>query len=50
VSDLVVYDVIEASSDGRTLLVSVVAPARAADPIFEAVDDGGIRISLRGAP
>jgi hypothetical protein len=50
VSDLVVYDVIEASSDGRTLLVSVVAPLRAADPIFEAVDDGGIRISLRGAP
>jgi hypothetical protein len=47
-ADLVVYDVIESSSDGRTLLVSIVVTGDAADQVFDAAEDGGVRLSLRG--
>lgn len=47
VSDVVVYDVATASSDGRTLLISVVVVDEQAGVIHAAVD-GGIRLSLRG--
>lgn len=47
-SGLVVFDVVESSSDGRTLLVSVVVSADQAAAIFEASDETGVRLSLRG--
>lgn len=46
--DLVVYDVVESSSDGRTLLVSLVVDEGIADRVFAAADDVGVRLSLRG--
>lgn len=47
-SNLVVFDVIESSSDGRTLLVSLVATSDDAALIFDASDGNGVRLSLRG--
>ena len=47
-ADLVVYDVVESSSDGRTLLVSLVVGQGTADRVFAAADDVGVRLSLRG--
>jgi hypothetical protein len=47
-ADLVVYDVVPSSSDGRTLLVSVVASQAQAGQLFEASSDGGVRLALRG--
>lgn len=47
-SDLVVFDVVESSSDGRILLVSVVVSAEEASTIFDASEAGGVRLSLRG--
>ncbi len=46
--DLVVFDVVESSSDGRNLLVSVVVTAPQAAAVFDAADSGGVRLSLRG--
>lgn len=46
-ANLVIFDVVESSSDGRTLLVSVVVTADQAAAVFEA-DEDGIRLSLRG--
>lgn len=48
VADLVVFDVAESSGDGRTLLVSVVVTADQADVIFDASEQTGVRLSLRG--
>ena len=48
VADLVVFDVVPSSSDGRTLLVSVVASQGEAGALFEAAEDGGVRLALRG--
>ncbi len=47
-TDLVVFDVVESSSDGRTLLVSVIVPNDRAGAVFDAAADGGVRLSLRG--
>lgn len=47
-SDLVVFDVVESSSDGRILLVSVVVSPEQAAEVFEASEQTGIRLSLRG--
>lgn len=47
-ADLVVYDVVPSSSDGRTLLVSVVATQSQAGLLFEAASGGGVRLALRG--
>lgn len=47
-ADLVIFDVVESSSDGRTLLVSVVVSPDQAASIFEASDETDIRLSLRG--
>ena len=47
-SDLVVFDVVESSSDGRTLLVSLVVDEGTAGRVFAAADDVGVRLSLRG--
>ncbi|MGI9595709.1 MAG: SAF domain-containing protein [Acidimicrobiales bacterium] len=47
-SDLVVFDVVESSSDGRNLLVSVVVTAQQASAVFDAADSSGVRLSLRG--
>lgn len=46
--DLVVFDVVPSSSDGRTLLVSVVASQAQAGRLFDAASDGGVRLALRG--
>lgn len=45
---LPVYDVVESSNDGRTLLVSLVVPELDAAAIFDAAEAGGVRLSLRG--
>lgn len=45
---LAVYDVVESSNDGRTLLVSLVVDDGAAAAIFDAAEAGGVRLSLRG--
>ncbi|MEM9654586.1 MAG: SAF domain-containing protein [Actinomycetota bacterium] len=45
---LPVYDVVESSNDGRTLLVSLVVRDRDAAAIFDAAEAGGVRLSLRG--
>lgn len=47
-SDLVVFDVVPSSSDGRTLLVSLIVTGEQAGPVFGAADDGGVRLALRG--
>jgi hypothetical protein len=47
-ADLVVYDVVESSSDGRNLLVSIVVTADQAAAVFDAAEGGGVRLSLRG--
>ncbi len=47
-ADLVVYDVVESSSDGRNLLVSIVVSAEQASMVFDAAEAGGVRLSLRG--
>lgn len=47
-SDLVVFDVVESSSDGRTLLVSVVVTPIQAAEVFNAAVESGVRLSLRG--
>lgn len=47
-ADLVVFDVVESSSDGRNLLVSVVVTAPEAAAIFNAAETTGVRLSLRG--
>ena len=49
-ADLVVFDVVPSSSDGRTLLVSVVVDDGRAGPLFEAAAEGGVRLALRGSP
>jgi hypothetical protein len=47
-ADLVVFDVVESSSDGRALLVSVVVTTDEAAAVFDAADRTGVRLSLRG--
>ena len=47
-ADLVVFDVVESSADGRNLLVSVVVTADQAAAVFEAAESSGVRLSLRG--
>ncbi len=47
-ADLVIFDAVESSSDGRTLLVSVVVSAEQAAAVFEASEADGVRLSLRG--
>lgn len=47
-SDLVVFDVVSSSSDGRTLLVSLIVTGDQAGTVFGAADDGGVRLALRG--
>jgi hypothetical protein len=48
-ADLVVYDVVESSTDGRNLLVSVVVTSDQAGSVFNAsAGSGGVRLSLRG--
>ncbi len=47
-SDLVVFDVVESSNDGRNLLVSIVVTESEAAAVFEAADGSGVRLSLRG--
>ena len=46
--DLVIFDAVESSSDGRTLLVSVVVNTEQAAAVFEASEAEGVRLSLRG--
>ncbi len=46
--DLVVFDVVPSSSDGRTLLVSIVVTDGQAGPLFDADGQGGVRLTLRG--
>lgn len=45
--DLVVFDVVPSSSDGRTLLVSVVVTDGQAGPLFDVDGQGGVRLALR---
>lgn len=47
-ADLVIFDVVESSSDGRTLLVSLVVTDRQAAAVFEASEANGVRLALRG--
>lgn len=47
-SNLVVFDVVPSSSDGRTLLVSLIVTGEQAGAVFGAADDGGVRLALRG--
>ncbi|MEM7273168.1 MAG: SAF domain-containing protein [Actinomycetota bacterium] len=47
-ADLAVFDVVESSSDGRTLLVSLVVTSDQAAAVFQAAEDTGVRLSLRG--
>lgn len=47
-ADLVVFDVVESSNDGRNLLISVVVTADQAAAVFDAADGSGVRLSLRG--
>lgn len=47
-ADLVVYEVVESSNDGRNLLVSVVVTADQAAAVFDASAGSGVRLSLRG--
>ncbi len=47
-SDLVIFDVVQSSSDGRSLLVSVIVSPEQAAEVFEASERTGIRLSLRG--
>lgn len=46
--DLVVFDVVSSSSDGRTLLVSLIVTGDQAGTVFEAATSGGVRLALRG--
>ncbi len=46
--DLVVFDVEPSSSDGRTLLVSLIVTGDQAGTVFDAAGDGGVRLALRG--
>lgn len=45
---LPIYDVVESSNDGRTLLVSLIVEERDAAVIFDAAEAEGVRLSLRG--
>ncbi|MEM9561571.1 MAG: SAF domain-containing protein [Actinomycetota bacterium] len=47
-ADLVVFDVVPSSSDGRTLLVSLVVEDGEATRLFTADGAGGTRLALRG--
>ncbi len=47
-SDLVIFDVVESSSDGRTLLVSLVVNDQQAAAVFDASEGDGVRLALRG--
>lgn len=47
-ADLAVFDVIESSTDGRTLLVSLVVTTDQAAAVFSAAEGDGVRLSLRG--
>ncbi len=47
-ADLVVFDVVESSNDGRNLLVSVVVTADQAAAVFDAAAGSGVRLSMRG--
>ncbi|MGH1489767.1 MAG: SAF domain-containing protein [Acidimicrobiales bacterium] len=46
--NLVVFEVVESSSDGRNLLISVVVSAEQAAAVFDAAESSGVRLSLRG--
>lgn len=46
--DLVVFDVVSSSSDGRNLLVSLIVTDGQAGTVLEAADAGGVRLALRG--
>lgn len=47
-SNLVIFDVVESSSDGRNLLVSIVVSEQEAAAVFDAAESTGVRLSLRG--
>lgn len=47
-SDLFVFDVVESSNDGRTLLVSLIVETPEVAAIFDAAEAGGVRLSLKG--
>lgn len=47
-SDLIVFDVVPSSSDGRTLLVSLIVADDGAGIVFDAAAEGGVRLALRG--